>query len=112
MFQNTDYHRFGNKKLKLLQGVRILLKQLIKLLDNQPYLTLLYQCMFLLAYYGLLQIGEMATGDHPVRGKDVHCGTNKKKILLILFSSKTHGLNNRAQEIKIWSDSLDEEDDG
>ena len=49
--------------------------------------------------------GEMASGDHPVKAKDVHVGGNKQKILLMLFTSKTHGVYTKPQEIKIWADA-------
>ena len=38
---------------------------------------------------------------HYVRAKDVHVGLNKDKILLVLYTSKTHGHESRPQEIKI-----------
>ena len=71
---------------------------------NQYYLTKLYQSIFLLAYYGLLRIGEMAKGAHAVRACNVHAGRNKNKIMLVLFTSKTHGRDSRPQEIRIWAD--------
>ena len=90
-------------RAKLLQ---LLLKEVHGIFSEQGQLFLLYlyQCMFLLAYFGLLRVGEMTCGEHLVKAKDVHCGRNKKKILIILFTSKTHGLYSRPQEIKIWSD--------
>ena len=71
---------------------------------NQNYLLALYQCLFILAYYGLMRIGELAKGSHPVRAKDIHCGKNKRKVLIILFTSKTHGLESYPQQIRIWAD--------
>ena len=38
---------------------------------------------------------------HPVLAKDVHITTNKKKILFILGTSKTHWKNNKPQMVKI-----------
>ena len=38
---------------------------------------------------------------HAVRAKDVQIGTNKKKFLFILRSSKTHGEESKPQLVKI-----------
>ena len=51
---------------------------------NQPYLARLYSSVFVTMYFGLLRVGEVTTGNHPVQVGDVHVGFNKKKILLIL----------------------------
>ena len=72
---------------------------------SQHYLKLMYQCIFLLAYYGLLRIGEMATGSHPFKARDIHISYDKKKIMIVLFSSKTHGKESNPQQIKIWADN-------
>ena len=69
--------------------------------NNQPYLSCLYRALFITAYYGMLRIGEVTSGDHPVKAVDVHAGINKRKLLLILRTLKTHGLVDRPQEIKI-----------
>ena len=53
-------------------------------LKNQPFLASLYCAIFSTMYYGLLRIGEVVTGSHPVLARDVHIGTNKYKFLLIL----------------------------
>ena len=60
--------------------------------DNQPHLAMLYKTIFAKAYYGMLRIGEVSKGDHPILAKDVHIGMNKRKILLILHTSKTDWL--------------------
>ena len=70
-----------------------------------PFLAMLYQALFAIAYYGLLRIGELATGTHPVKAKDVRIGSNKNKILLVLHSSKMHGKESHPQKIKITSRS-------
>ena len=51
----------------------------------------LYKAVFALAYYGLMHIGELTQGNHPVLAKDIHIAKNKDKIRLLLHSSKTHG---------------------
>ena len=68
------------------------------------YFILLIRTIFILAYYGLLRIGELTAGDHNVKARDIHVAENKNKILIMLFSSKTHGKYSRPQTIKIWSE--------
>ena len=85
-------------KTKLLE---ILLFEVKRYYHAQVYLSILYQTLFCTAYYGLFRIGEVTTGTHPVRAKDVYIGTNKDKILFILYTSKTHRYESRPQKIKI-----------
>ena len=54
-----------------------------------------------MGYYGLLHVGEIAKGDHKIKAKNIHIGLNKNKILILLYSSKTHGKESKPQEIKI-----------
>ena len=72
----------------------------------QPYLEKMYLSLLLLGYYGMMRIGELTKGEHTLRAKDIHIGFNKKKLLLILFTSKTHGCESQPQEIKITANSL------
>ena len=81
--------------------MEILLFEIERLYCSQPYLEILYKTIFLVAYYGLFRIGELTTGSHPVKAANVHIAQNKKKMLFILYSSKTHGRESRAQRIKI-----------
>ena len=69
----------------------------------QPYLEKLYKTIFMFMYYGMLRVGEVAKakGGHTLKAMDVHTGTNKNKILLVLYTSKTHGLESRPQQIRI-----------
>ena len=69
----------------------------------QPYLAALYKAMFAAGYYGLLRIGEVAKGTHPIMARDVQLGDNKKKIMFILRSSKTHWVDEIPQIVKITS---------
>ena len=72
--------------------------------DNvQLFLSLLYQTMFSTAYYGMLKVGEVTLGSHPILAKDVHIGANKEKLMLILHSLKTHAKCNFPQMVKISS---------
>ena len=59
--------------------------------EGQAYLARLFKAIFASAYFGLLRIGEVASsGSHPILARDVQIATNKKKIMFILRSSKTH----------------------
>ena len=60
--------------------------------------------MFATAYYGMLRVGEISSGDHPILARDVHIAKNKQKLLLILQSSKTHWRNDKPQMVKISSE--------
>ena len=68
---------------------------------SQPYLQLLFRALFCPLYYGLMRISEVADIDHTLLAKNVHVGENKNKILLVLYSSKTHGHEAMLQKIKI-----------
>ena len=70
---------------------------------NQYYLELLYKMIFALCYYGLMRVGEVTKSQHVLKAKDVHIAQNKDKILLVLYSSKTHTKGSRPQKIKITS---------
>ena len=90
--------------IKLLEMLLFEIERYFGGLDDiapQPYLMILYQTIFITAYYGLMRIGELTMGAHPILAKDVHVGMNKNKILLVLHSSKTHGKESRPQEIKM-----------
>ena len=89
-------------RLPIQKGLlEILLFELKRIMKDQFYLQVLYRALFCLAYYGMMRIGELAEGDHAARAKDVHIGVNKDKILIILYTSKTHGLETYPQKIKI-----------
>ena len=70
---------------------------------NQVYLEILYKTLFALSYYGLMRIGEVTCSPHVLKAKNVHMATNKDKLLLLLYSSKTHNKGSRPQKIKITS---------
>ena len=91
-------------KIRLPIGRRLLeliIFEIKRFYDSQPYLKKLYCAAFMLAYYGMMRIGEITSGNHAVKAKDIHMGRNKNKILLLLYSSKTHGKESRPQKIKI-----------
>ena len=73
---------------------------------NQFYLELLYKAIFALGYYGLMRAGELLItniDEHTVKAKNIHMAENKEKLLIVLYSSKTHGIGNVPQKIKITS---------
>ena len=64
--------------------------------------------MFAAAYFGMLRIGEVAESEHVIKAENVHIGENKKKILFILRSSKTHWADSKPQMRKITSKAIEE----
>ena len=75
------------------------------LFNNQWYCEILYKTIFILAYYGMFRIGELAFSEHSVKAKDVHVARNKNKILLLLYTSKTHDEGSYPQEIRITANN-------
>ena len=69
--------------------------------EGQLYLRIMYSAFFVSAYYGLLRIGEVAQGPHVILADDVRIGVNKRKLLYILRSSKTHDAGTGPQMVKI-----------
>ena len=91
-------------RLPIRQGMlNILLRQLEMVFEAHPYLESLYKTIFASAYFGLLRVGELTKGNHPIKVKDVHIADNKEKILFILRTSKTHGTDVLPQTVKIES---------
>ena len=81
----------------------ILIEKVGEVYHSQDYLRIMYQAMFITAYFGLFRVGEITSGDHPVRAVDVHIADNKQKLCFILHSSKTHDQSSPPQLIKISS---------
>ena len=80
--------------------------------SEQYYLEIMYSTAFLISYYGLFRIGEITDSQHAIKAINVHKGNNKNKILIFLYSSKTHGRESRPQEVKIiGGDYLQVKDD-
>lgn len=77
-----------------------LVRQVDTIFHNQPYLASLYNCMMVMGFYGMMRVGEMAKGDHPILARDVHLSEVNKKVQIILRTSKTHGLGDQPQYIK------------
>ena len=91
-------------RLPIQKGLlSMILDTIILYFDQQPYLSAMYSALFSTMYFGLFRIGEMASGTHPVKACDVHISHNKKKMLFILRTSKTHWTDVKPQHIKISS---------
>ena len=49
----------------------------------------------------MMRIGELTLGPHAAKACNIHSGMNKNKIMVILYTSKTHGIHMNPQKIKI-----------
>ena len=87
--------RAGLVEMNLFEISRIFAK------SPQIYLETMYQTIIILLYYGLFRIGELTYSDHVVKAKHVHVSDNKRKILFVPYSSKTHSKGMHPQEITI-----------
>ena len=67
------------------------------------YLEIMYSALLALGYYGLMRVGELTLSPHVVKAANIFLADNKDKILIVLYSSKTHDESNRPQKIKIES---------
>ena len=79
--------------------------------DKQPYLEAMYISAILISYYGLCRIGEITESMHSIKAINVHSAKNRDQILIILYSSKTHGKGNVPQKIKIYGKTFIEVQD-
>ena len=96
-------------RLPIRRGMLNILLQNVNFYYNniqQPYLACLYMTLLSTAYFGLFRVGELTSGNHPVLAKDVQIGYNKKKILFILRTSKTHGKNVPPELVKISNQNV------
>ena len=101
---NDQFHpRFPIK----LQLVELILMEIGRMFDKQFFLLTMYRALFAIAYYGMFRIGELTVGDHVLLAKNVHLALNKKKMLFILFSSKTHDASSKPQKVKITALNTD-----
>ena len=75
---------------------------------NQWYLEHLFKVLYAISYYGLMRVGEVTESQHVLKVKNVHIATNKDKMLLVLYSSKTHNQGNKPQKIKITSNKQEQ----
>ena len=49
----------------------------------------------------MFRVGEVTKGSHPIQARDVHIAQNKKELLFMLRTSKTHMGNVKPQIVKI-----------
>ena len=94
-------------RLPIQKGVlKILLDKISEEMGStQPYLCCMYKAIFSSAYFGLLRIGEIAHGEHPVTVGGVNVARNKRKMQFTLWTSKTHWLDVKPQIVTISSTS-------
>ena len=103
----THACRIKNDKLKVRLPIQkgVIVTNAVTNQKTTEWSTLLINhvpmCLLNVSYYGLLCIGEIANSPHVVKARDVHLGRNKRKLMLILRSSKTHGHGDHPQVIKI-----------
>ena len=89
-------------RLPIQKGLlELILFNIRKKYESQPYLEAMYITAFLLFYHGLLRVGELTESPHAIKAINVHESRNQDKLLLVLYTSKTHGIHNHPQQIKI-----------
>ena len=98
--------KFKNDRVRTRMPIRkgmlnVILKKTEETFASQPYLKCMYLALFATTYYGMFRVGEVTTGDHAVKAKDVHVGKNKNKMCFVLHTSKTHWKNQEPQIVKI-----------
>ena len=84
--------------------LELMLYELGRKYQDQPYLEKLYLTIFSTMYHGLLRVSEVSNHEHSVKVTDVHITHNNSKALFILRSSKTHHKGQRPQKIEILCD--------
>ena len=103
LMNDTVFNRFQTR----IGFLEMILFEVGRIYKDNVYLEILYKTIFLISCYGLLCISEVAaegkqfSSNHAVKACDVHIGQNEPKMLLVLYSSKTHGRESHPQEIKI-----------
>ena len=71
---------------------------------GQLYLATLCQVLILTGYYGLLRVGEMTLGTHPILACNMQRSRNRQKFQMVLKTSKNHSVCNPLQRITIFSE--------
>ena len=88
---------------------RDLLPLLLRKIDNlvppsrDEYLCIMYKLLLSTAYFGLFHVGEITESPHVIKARDVHVVQNKKKMMFVLHTSKTHWKDVKPQVVKISS---------
>ena len=81
--------------------LNLILFEIQRIFKDQPYLQTMFKAMFALGYYGLMRVGELAKIDNTLKADNIYRGTNKRKLLIVLYTSKTHEEESEPQQIKI-----------
>ena len=102
----TKSCKLKNDKLKVRLPIQKGLLELIlfkiqRKYNSQPYLEAMYISAYLLQYYGLMRIGEITESNHSIKAVNVHEARRYNRLLIVLYSSKTHGPESAPQKIKI-----------
>ena len=102
----TKACKLQNDEVKIRLPIKLGLLEMIlfevdRHFHDQMYLRFMYKAFFSMCYYGLFRVGKLAFGEHQIKAKDVHLAYFKDKILVYLYSSKTHGTYNRPQKVKL-----------
>ena len=90
--------------ISLLEALLFELKRIFE--NSQLYLFIMYKALLCMGYYGLMRIRELTLGSHTLKACNIHITENKNKILMILYSSKTHSKESKPQKIKISENEL------
>ena len=92
-------------RLPILESLLdMILFEVQRVYASQSYLSILYKSLYCIGFHGLLRVGELTEGDHVIKARDVHLEKNKNKILIVLYSSKTHSKANLPQKVRITAD--------
>ena len=95
-------------RLPIQKGLfEMLLFEIQRYYSVQPFLETMYKAVFALAYYGMLRAGILELGDHTLKASNIHVSDHKNRVMLVLYSSKTHGKESRPQKIRIAAQPLE-----
>ena len=67
--------------------------------SSNSFFKQLYTTLFLTMYYGLFRVGEVAESQHMIKAGNVFIDHENRSAKFVLYTSKTHGRNNRTQEV-------------
>ena len=75
--------------------LELILFEIEQIFCTQVYLSILFKTVFVISFYGLLRIGQVLQSNHVAKAKNACLGVNKDKLLITLYSSKTHDKGSR-----------------
>ena len=91
-----------------MKFMEALIFELVRSPSKTEYQVQLYKTIFLTLYYGLMRIGEVTLSPHAVKARDVLLAQNQPGVMFKLYTSKTHGRQDRPQTILIQSAMIKE----